>query len=112
MARTEARRHQKRGRPSLTGDPARGMVADLGARLILATRIVDAAYRRFDRARALLVIGLAPDAVLDRFNDLAYGGDEAYAATTSAFRAYLFPWEEAAVDRHFPVPPARLLIGG
>src|SRR5262245_29759707 len=82
------------------------------ARLILATRWIDKSYRAIDRFRSALVLALASDAVLARFNCLAYGEDEAYQPGSSAFRGYVFPWEEKVVATFFPPPPARLLIGG
>jgi hypothetical protein len=87
-------------------------LAEACARLILATRFIDNLYRAIDRARSALVLAFASDAVLARFNGLAYGGDEAYQPGASAFRGYVFPWEEKVVATFFPPPPARLLIGG
>jgi 2-polyprenyl-3-methyl-5-hydroxy-6-metoxy-1,4-benzoquinol methylase len=84
----------------------------LGAWLIRASTVVDNGYRRFDRLRSELVAGLASDAVLDRFNEIAYGQTQAYRPDTADFRAYLFPWEEAVVREQFPKPPARILVGG
>src|SRR5262245_29124446 len=86
-------------------------LAEVGARLILATRFIDESYRLIDRARSTLVLALASDAVLARFNVLAYGRLEAYQLGSSAFR-HLFPWEKNVVATYFPPPPARVLIGG
>jgi 2-polyprenyl-3-methyl-5-hydroxy-6-metoxy-1,4-benzoquinol methylase len=83
-----------------------------GAWLIRASTVIDNGYRRFDRVRSELVAALASDAVLDRFNEIAYGQTHAYRPDTSDFRAYLFPWEEAVVRDSFPGPPARVLVGG
>jgi 2-polyprenyl-3-methyl-5-hydroxy-6-metoxy-1,4-benzoquinol methylase len=84
----------------------------LGAWLIRASTVVDNGYRRFDRVRSELVAALASDAVLDRFNEIAYGQTQAYLPDAADFRAYLFPWEEAVVREQFPQPPARILVGG
>jgi 2-polyprenyl-3-methyl-5-hydroxy-6-metoxy-1,4-benzoquinol methylase len=84
----------------------------LGARLIVASTVIDKLYRRFDRLRSELIASVASDAVLDHYNDLAYGGTDSYRPETGSFREYLFPWEEAVVRELFPNPPARLLIGG
>jgi hypothetical protein len=89
-----------------------GRQADLGLRLILATRILDRAYARLDRLRSLAVLSLAPDAALDRFNDWAYSESDAYRRGSAAFRRGLFPWEEDVLRRFFPTPPARVLVGG
>jgi hypothetical protein len=82
------------------------------ARALLWTRAVDWAYRMFDRARSELIAALASDAVLDDFNDVAYGGSGFYRPEAAAFRAELFPWEEETIERFFPKPPAHVLIGG
>src|SRR5262245_60599281 len=87
-------------------------LAEICAQLILATRFIDKSYRVIDRARSALVLALASDAVLVRFNSLAFGGDETYQPSSSVFRSYLFPWEKKAVTAYFPQPPARVLIGG
>jgi hypothetical protein len=86
--------------------------SDWGARLILASRSLDQGYRLLDRIRSELVLAFASDATLDRFNDLAYSSSSEYDPRSSGFRAYLFPWEEHVVDRFFPPPPARVLVGG
>jgi hypothetical protein len=62
--------------------------------------------------RSELVAALASDAVLERYNELAYGANREYRADAEEFRTYLFPWEEHVVAEYFPPPPARLLIGG
>jgi hypothetical protein len=81
-------------------------------RAIRATTAVDQAYRFFHRARRELVLALASEALLDRYNDLAYSRDAAYRAGSPSFREHLFPWEEQAIAAFFPPPPARILIGG
>jgi hypothetical protein len=88
-----------------------GRLTELGARLILASRALDVLYRRLDRARSELVLALASDMVLTRFNELAYADTGAFDPNGPGFRHHLFPWEEAAVERFFPPPPARLLVG-
>jgi len=87
-------------------------LCDLGARLILASKWVDRAELLFDRIRSELVVGLASDEVLDRFNDLVYTTAGGYDPAAPGFRDYLFPWEEQVVDRFFASAPARILIGG
>ncbi len=83
----------------------------LGARLIRASLLADRAYLLFDRVRARVVLRLASDAVVEVYNDLAYGQSGAYRADSSTFRRGLFRWEEEAVRCFFPSPPARILIG-
>src|SRR5262245_3226997 len=85
---------------------------EAGVRLIQATRLVDKLYWNFDRARSALVLACASDAVLARFNRLAYAGIDPFHPESPAFRRYLFAWEEEVVATYFPPPPARLLIGG
>jgi hypothetical protein len=87
-------------------------LADAWARLILATRVVDKVYRGFNKERSALVLALAPDEVLARFNCLAYDRNTTYNPDSESFRTYLFVWEEKIVASFFPPPPARLLIGG
>jgi hypothetical protein len=86
--------------------------ADCGARLILATRAIDKAYRLFDKIRSEFVLAVASGAVIERFNDLSYGKTTSYDPASSAFRKYLFPWEEQVIEKFFPPPPARILVGG
>jgi hypothetical protein len=81
------------------------------ARLLRATRLVDLAFRRFEAIRLELVLALASDAVLAKFNDLAYSRTDAYHPHSSRYRSRLYEWEQAALAAHFPAPPARLLIG-
>ena len=88
------------------------LLARSGARLLILSGGVDRAYRGFDRLRSELVAALASDDVLDRFNDLAYGGAPRYRPESARFREYLFPFEEKVVTEFFPKPPARLLLGG
>jgi hypothetical protein len=85
---------------------------DLAARFIHASRLIDRVYRKIDRLRSRLVLRYASDSVLDRYNELAYGSSDEYRPESRAFRAYLFPWEEEVLDRFFPLPPARVLVGG
>src|SRR5438046_191340 len=85
---------------------------DAGARLIRVSREVDRAFGLFDRVRAELVLALADDAVLDRFNDLTYSGAGDYDPSSDVFLDFLFPWEQAMLERFFPPAPARVLVGG
>jgi hypothetical protein len=91
---------------------APGWWVELRARLLLATRAVDSAFRLFERARSELVAALVSEEVLARFSELAYGGTKSYRADEAGFRAYLFPWEEHVIAQFFPPPPARILVGG
>jgi hypothetical protein len=92
--------------------------AGFAARIILATGAVDRAYRiagrayaLFDRLRSELVSALASDAVLDRFNELAYARTRRRREAVDA-HMHLFPWEQSVVNEFFPRPPARVLVGG
>ena len=86
--------------------------ASLAARLIRASNVLDRAYHRLDRARALLVTAYASDAVLAAYNDIAYGTTPTYDAGTAQFREKLFNWEADLVRQVFPGPPSRVLVGG
>jgi hypothetical protein len=82
------------------------------ARAVRLTHLVDRAYRRFDRLRSALVVSFASDRFFDEYNSLAYSSTENYQPDSEAFRSGLFDWEEDAVRRYFPAPPARVLVGG
>jgi hypothetical protein len=84
----------------------------LVARLVVATRKIDAAHGRFDAARSALLAGFLSDATLDHINDIAYASDERYRRDRVGFMSYLFPVEEAVWREFLPPPPARLLVGG
>jgi SAM-dependent methyltransferase len=87
-------------------------VSAIVARIIKATTLIDWAYHRFDRVRALLVTAYASDTALAAYNDLAYGATPVYDAGAAQFRERLFNWEEDFVSRVFPAAPARVLVGG
>jgi hypothetical protein len=59
-----------------------------------------------------MVARFAPDAVLDAFNDLTYGVTDVYRPDAPNYRSVLFNWEQDAIARVFPAPPARVLVGG
>jgi SAM-dependent methyltransferase len=84
----------------------------LSARIIRATTLIDTAYRRFDRARSLLVTRFASDAVIEAFNDLTYGSSAVYKPEAPNYRRELFNWEIEAIARVFPPAPGRVLVGG
>jgi hypothetical protein len=84
----------------------------LTARLIRASRLVDAGYRLFDRARSRAVAVYGTDGVLSAYNDLAYGGANAFKPGSTTFRGRLFHWEEEVAAQVFPRAPSRLLVGG
>jgi hypothetical protein len=80
--------------------------------LLRATLLLDRAFGKFDRGRALLVTAFASDEVLAEYNDLAYGSAKTYDPGTTEFRDQLFNWEKDMIRRVFPRPPARVLVGG
>ena len=82
------------------------------ARLVFATRAIDAGYRGFDQVRSDLLAALLSDATLDCFNDIAYGSDDRFRHESVRFEASVFPWEEILLREVFPPPPARVLLGG
>ena len=89
-----------------------GTLARLAARAIRATGAIDAAYRRFDSARSMVVARFAPGAVLDAFNDITYGATDVYRPDAPIYRSGLFNWEGEAIARAFPPAPGRVLVGG
>jgi hypothetical protein len=81
-------------------------------RLLLIMQSVEKAYAIYTWFVSELALAIASDVVLDRYNDLAYGTNTAYRPDLADFRRYLFPWEEKVIERLFPPPPARILVGG
>jgi hypothetical protein len=99
----------------MSGDPRAprwGTIDRVLARLIDRTRLVDRGAVLFDRLRSRLVCSWAPEGALDAYNALAYGSSPSYQPGGEGFREKLFPWEWRAIDVFFPLPPARVLIGG
>ena len=84
----------------------------IGARAIRASTLVDRAFARFDSLRSRLVMLIGGDGLFDAYNDVAYGRTPEYRADRPKFRRELFRWEEEVVERWFPTPPARVLVGG
>lgn len=83
----------------------------LAAHAVRATTLIDRAYRRFVSLRSRAVLATASDAFHDEYNDVSYASQKSYVAGTTVFRSNLFPWEDAAIKRHFPPPPATILVG-
>jgi len=46
------------------------------------------------------------------YNEIIYFSQRSYSPRSERFREQLFAWERDAVDKHFPEPPARVLVGG
>jgi hypothetical protein len=88
------------------------MTGRRGLRLILASQALDGAYARLDRLRSRLVLALASDDTLERFNEWTYARAERYAPDSPGFQRQLYPWEDHVIATFFPRPPARLLVGG
>ena len=87
------------------------MLTELLARVLYGSRIIDWVYQRSDGVRRELVLALASDRLLARYNDLAYARTTSYHPQAGEYRKGLQPWEEAALAAHFPPAPARVLIG-
>lgn len=81
------------------------------ARGLRATMVFDRAATVAGAARSALVLAFASDEVLARYSDLAYGATTSYLPDSPDFDANLFPFEEEALERYFPPPPGRILIG-
>jgi hypothetical protein len=79
----------------------------LFVRAVMATGLIDRAYRGFDRLRDRIVLACGSDEFFNLYNDLAYGRKEAYRMATVG----LFPFEARAISDYFPAPPATVLIG-
>jgi SAM-dependent methyltransferase len=89
-----------------------GYFTRAGARFVHSTSLIDRLYQRFDRLRSLLVLAYASDDFLAAHCQLAYDASAFYRADSPDFRRELFPWERAIVEKSFPAPPARVLVGG
>src|SRR5262245_36576488 len=74
---------------------------------VMATGLVDRGYRSFDRLRSKIVVACGSEEFFDIYNDLLY----ARRIGALAFRAFLMPFEEQAISRHFPSPPGAVLVG-
>lgn len=74
--------------------------------------LVDRALSGYDRLRSLVVTCVASDAVLNAYNDIAYGTTRVYDAGAAEFRERLFNWESELIAQVFPAPPGRVLVGG
>jgi hypothetical protein len=85
------------------------MMARNGGRL---SSVAERVHPVFDRTRFELVLALATDEMMTRYGDLAYSHLGTHRPDQPAFRAALNAWELDVVERYFPTPPARLLIGG
>jgi len=81
------------------------------AQLVRSTVVVDKVYNLFDRLRSRIVRSCASDAFYDVYNDLTYSRQVIYRPENKAFRSSLFAFEERTITRHFPPPPATVLIG-
>ncbi len=79
------------------------------SRWILA---IGRAHADVDRALRDTILAWAPDPVLAQINDLVYGRQAYYWSGADEGRQGLFAWESTAIERFFPAPPARILIGG
>ncbi|HEX6299297.1 MAG TPA: class I SAM-dependent methyltransferase [Acidimicrobiia bacterium] len=84
----------------------------LGLKVINRSRVIERIYGRLDSLRSLGVLAFASETTLDGFNAAAYGAAERYDPESEAYVSSLYPWEELAIEQHFPPPPARILVGG
>ena len=84
------------------------MFARILARSVHATYSVDVFHKKFDRARSLLILALAPDQFFDAHNDVFHGK----VRERAFIRDVIHDWERHVFGRFFPAPPARVLVGG
>src|SRR5262249_4382439 len=91
--------------------PLNEVVLSLCARAVRSTFFVDRCYGVFDRLRSRIVLACASDSFYDIYNDVAYAGQDLYRPGTKTFLSSLFPFEERVISRHFPTPPATVLVG-
>jgi SAM-dependent methyltransferase len=74
--------------------------------------VLDNAYLVLRKIRSELVLSFASDRVLERYSQEAYARGRRYQTDADTFDRHLFVWEARAIDRYFPPPPARVLVGG
>jgi hypothetical protein len=72
---------------------------------------MDRWWHYYLRLREEMILLFGTNEFYSAYNDLAYASAEQYAPSSRRFRAGLFEWEKAAIEHHFPKPPARILIG-
>ena len=85
----------------------------VGARAIRASMLVDRALSRYDRIRSFLVTCGATDSVLEAYNNIRVRRrPKVYDASAPELRERLFNWEADLVERVFPPPPGKVLVGG
>ncbi|HJU82414.1 MAG TPA: hypothetical protein VJ796_11820 [Acidimicrobiia bacterium] len=87
-------------------------MANLSMSLIQASKVLDRLYRRLNRLREVAVVTLASDYALAEFNDRTYSEAGRYQPESSGYVSGLYPWEEQALQEHFPSPSAHILVGG
>src|SRR5689334_21564563 len=68
-------------------------LANCFMRVIFILWVLDWFYVCIDRLRSVLVLAFASDAVLDRYNDLAFGADSSYHPGATSNCLQLFSWE-------------------
>jgi hypothetical protein len=73
----------------------------------MATGLIDRGFRAFDRLRSRIVVACGSDEFFDIYNDLIYARKQSYDWVLEG----LAPFEKEAISRHFPAPPATVLIG-
>jgi hypothetical protein len=71
---------------------------------------VDQAYRAFDVLRSEALIALVPPEQRGSLTLESYDRNSLFRSLEHERR--VFPWEREAVERFFPPPPARVLVGG
>ena len=79
------------------------------ARLAAASVAVDDLFRLFVELRSELMVAATPPEQWSQVTARVYGRRSRYR--DPAFNLELLPWEAEAVQRHFPAPPARILVG-
>jgi hypothetical protein len=71
---------------------------------------VDHAYRAFDVLRSEALVALVPPEQRGALTLESYDKNALFRSLEHERR--VFPWEREAVERFFPPPPARILVGG
>jgi hypothetical protein len=80
----------------------------LAARITHLSYYVDRLFAKFERARALLILAFGSDAFFEAHQDVYFEqmGERAF------MKNRVHDWERHVIDKFFPRPPARVLVGG
>ena len=77
--------------------------------LVAASASIDRAYRLFSSLRSEFLVAAVPEKDWLEFNISSINRNGSYLSSIHNDR--IFDWEKRAIERYFPPPPARILVG-